>query len=58
MKYFAVSKRDGCSREISREEAKDYLKANYDERVCTYDEMLEMENSYPCRFSVIEVKAE
>lgn len=58
MKYFAIRKKDGLKTEISREKAKDYLKANYVERVCTFDEMLDMENTYPCLFSIIEVKAE
>ena len=58
MKYFSIKKSDGSKREISREEAKDYLKANYVERVCTFDEMLDIENTYPCLFSIIEVKAE
>lgn len=58
MKYFAVRKSDGYRKEISREEAKDYLRANYVERVCTFDEMLDLENTYPCMFSTIEVKAE
>ena len=58
MKYFATRKSDGYSREISREEAKNYLKNNYVERECTFDEMLNIENIYPCIFSTIEVKAE
>ena len=58
MKYIATRKSDGYSREISREEAKSYLEANYSERVCTFDEMLNMENIYPCRVIVIEVKGE
>lgn len=56
MIYTRISKTDGSRREITREEAKEYLSSNYDENVCTYDEMLDMENTYPCMFSIIEVR--
>ena len=56
MVYIHISKADGSRREITREEAKDYLSSNYDENVCTYEEMLDMENTYPCMFSIIEVR--
>ena len=58
MKYYSVSKDDGSKREITREKALEYLKLNYVENICTYDEMLEMENVYPCMFSIIEVRGE
>lgn len=58
MVYIHISKTDGSRREITREEAKEYLSSNYDENVCTYDEMLDMENTYPCMFSIIEVRKE
>lgn len=55
MKYYITRRKDGMKREITKEEAREYLKSNYIEGVSTFSEMLETENIYPCMFSILEV---
>lgn len=57
MKYYLISKVDGSRVEITHERALEYLKSNYVENICTYEEMLEMENVYPCMTCIIEVRS-
>ena len=57
MKYFHESKATGVRRQITKREAKEYLKSNYKEKVATFDEMLAKEGTIPCMFSNIIVEA-
>ena len=58
MKYYYLRKEPFAKRkEITKEEAKEILKINYSENVCSYEEMLEMVNTYPCRHCYIIVSS-
>lgn len=58
MKYFLYSPITETRKEISKDDALTMLKKCYAENVCTYDEMLNMVNTYPCGYRQIEVVEE
>ena len=55
-KYFKVGVNG--EEEITREQAKECLAKNYEEREATFDEMLDMNEYIPCMFYGIEIRDE
>lgn len=59
MTYFKIDKVDHSITQITHEQAVELLKMDYSEKVCTYDEMLEMacdKYAIPLLFNYIEVR--
>ena len=56
MRYWRIEKEDGRMYEIQREEARKLLSRNYQENVCTFDEMLDTPGDYPCMFCTLVVR--
>ena len=55
MKYLRVDKLDGRTNFLDRQDAKELLSRNYEENVCSFDEMLSVPNEYPCMFCTLLV---
>ena len=53
MKYFLESRMDGATKEITHAQAKELLKGDYTEKVCTYDEMLAAPGRIPLMFNIL-----
>lgn len=55
MRYYKIDKGSGEVKQISYEEAKQYISQCYEERVCTYDDMLSMKGIIPTPFYDIKI---
>lgn len=55
MRYLRVEKTDRRTYFLERHEALDLLSRNYTENVCSFDEMLNTPNEYPCMYCTLIV---